>query len=148
MILEWFTLKEFYKLPVSVDKKSWRFPHFYKSYCQRKIGTFLWANLTLPFAFISRKKLCSHTFKASSEEVMVLCAEEMRAKYIKEDVWNNFFHKLTDCHLTASLRINYFSFLYKILEKLLWNSFLLYPLVAVIHTQEAVICRFSVKRYS
>ena len=48
-----------------------------------------------------------------------------------------FFHKLADFHLAASLRINffmnnYFSFLYKILEKLLWNKFLLHPLVVVI----------------
>ena len=30
MILGWFTPKGFYKLPVSVDKKSWRFPMFEK----------------------------------------------------------------------------------------------------------------------
>ena len=45
LIIEWFPPKEFYKLPVSVEKKSWRFPYFCKSYCQRKIGTFLWATL-------------------------------------------------------------------------------------------------------
>ena len=45
MILEWLPPKEFYKLPVTVEKKSWRFPYFCKSYCQRKIGTFLWATL-------------------------------------------------------------------------------------------------------
>ena len=45
LILEWFTSKEFNKLPVSVEKKSWRFPFFCKSYCQRKIGIFLWATL-------------------------------------------------------------------------------------------------------
>ena len=45
LILEWLTPKEFYKLPVSVEKKSWSFPYFCKSYCQRKIGTFFWATL-------------------------------------------------------------------------------------------------------
>ena len=45
LILEWFTSKVFNKLPVSVEKKSWRFPFFCKSYCQRKIGIFLWATL-------------------------------------------------------------------------------------------------------
>ena len=45
MILEWFPPKEFYKLSVSVEKKSERFPYFCKNYCQRKIGTFLWATL-------------------------------------------------------------------------------------------------------
>ena len=39
MIQEWFTHKKFYKLPVSAEKKSWRFPYFFKSYSQRKIGT-------------------------------------------------------------------------------------------------------------
>ena len=32
LILEWFLRKEFYKLPVSVEKKSERFPYFCKSY--------------------------------------------------------------------------------------------------------------------
>ena len=45
LILEWFTPKKFYKLTVSVENKSWRFPYFCKSYFQRKIGTFLWATL-------------------------------------------------------------------------------------------------------
>ena len=45
LILEWFPPKEFYKLPVTMEKKSWRFPFFCKSYCQRKTGTFLWATL-------------------------------------------------------------------------------------------------------
>ena len=40
-----FPPKEFYKLPVTVEKKSWRFLYFCKSFCQRKIGTFLWATL-------------------------------------------------------------------------------------------------------
>ena len=51
LILEWFPPKEFNKLPVTVEKKSWRsikswrFPYFCKRYCQRKMGTFLWATL-------------------------------------------------------------------------------------------------------
>ena len=45
LIQEWFTQKEFYKLPVSGEKKSWRFPYFFKSYCQNKIETFFWATL-------------------------------------------------------------------------------------------------------
>ena len=63
MILEWFPPKEFYKLPVSVEKKSWRFPYFCKSYRQRKIGTFLWVTLYLfilvleiAFIFIKENK--------------------------------------------------------------------------------------------
>ena len=36
MILDWFPPKEFYELPVTVEKKSWRFPYFCKSYCQKK----------------------------------------------------------------------------------------------------------------
>ena len=43
--LEWFLSKYFYKLPVYVEKKSWRCPYFCKSYHQRKIGAFLWATL-------------------------------------------------------------------------------------------------------
>ena len=45
LIQEWFTQKEFYKLPVSAEKKSWRFHYFFKSYCQNKIETFFWATL-------------------------------------------------------------------------------------------------------
>ena len=45
LILDWFPPKEFYKLPVSVEQKSWRFPYFCKSYHQRKIVTLLWATL-------------------------------------------------------------------------------------------------------
>ena len=45
LILEWFIPKEFYKLPASDEKKSWRFSYFCKRYCRRKIGTFLWAFL-------------------------------------------------------------------------------------------------------
>ena len=36
MILEWFPPKEFYELPVSVEKKSWRFPYFVKKLLSNK----------------------------------------------------------------------------------------------------------------
>ena len=42
--------------------------------------------VTLHFAYISLKKLGWHTFKASSEEVIVVHSEKMKAKYTKEDV--------------------------------------------------------------
>ena len=34
--------------------------------------------------YISWKKLCSHTFKASSEEGIVMHSEKMKAKYMKQ----------------------------------------------------------------
>ena len=46
---------------------------------------------------ISWKKLCSHTFKASLEEVIVtysekmMYSEKMKAKCMTEYVWNSFF---------------------------------------------------------
>ena len=43
---------------------------------------------------ISWKKLCSHTFKASSEEVIMMHSEKMKAKYMKEDMWKSFFRNL------------------------------------------------------
>ena len=36
------------------------------------------------FIYSSWKKLCSHTFKASSEEVIVMHSEKMKAKYMKQ----------------------------------------------------------------
>ena len=42
-------------------------------------------------AYICWKKLCSHIFKASLEEVIVMHSEKMKAKYVKEDVWKSFF---------------------------------------------------------
>ena len=42
--------------------------------------------VTLLFAYISGKKLCSHIFKASSEEVIVMRSEKTKAKYMKENV--------------------------------------------------------------
>ena len=41
-------------------------------------------------AYISWKKLCSHTFKASSEEIIV-CILRKNAKYMKEVGWKSFF---------------------------------------------------------
>ena len=48
-------------------------------------------------AYISRKKLCSQTFKASLEEVIVMHSEKMKEKCLK-DVWN--FFSVT-CRLTS-----------------------------------------------
>ena len=45
----------------------------------------------LPQAHISWKKLYPHTFKTSSEEVIVMHSEKMKVKYMKEDVWKSFF---------------------------------------------------------
>ena len=42
-------------------------------------------------AYISRKNLCSQTFKASSEEVIVMYSEKMKVNCMKEDVWKSFF---------------------------------------------------------
>ena len=62
----------------------------------------------LLFAYISWKKLCLHTFKTSSEEVIVMRSEKMKAKHMKEDVWKTFFRKRA-WHLSTSLRINFFT---------------------------------------
>ena len=45
--------------------------------------------VTLLSAYISRKKLCSQTFKAPSEKVILMYSEKMKAKYMKEDVWKS-----------------------------------------------------------
>ena len=50
--------------------------------------------VTLLSAYISRKKLCSLTLKAPSEEVILTYSAKMKAKYIKEDVWKSFFIQL------------------------------------------------------
>ena len=74
--------------------------------------------------------------------------EKMKARYRNEDVWKSFFCKLAIWNLATSLQINFFtdlnfqgfkvsfkiltitngymSFLYKMLEKHLWHSFLLF----------------------
>ena len=38
------------------------------------------------FPYISWRKLYSHTFKGSSEEVIMMRSEKMEAKYMKEEV--------------------------------------------------------------
>ena len=107
--------------------------------------------VTLLFAYISWKKFCWHTFKASSEGVIVMRFQKMKTKYMKEDMWKSFFRKLAGWHIATSLRINlftanfqgfilskwtpsnvYFSLLYKVLGKHLWNSFSLYLLVKIL----------------
>ena len=47
--------------------------------------------VTLISTYISRKKFCSQTFKASSEELIVMYSEKIEAKCMKEDVWKRFF---------------------------------------------------------
>ena len=47
--------------------------------------------VTLLCAYISRKKLCSQTFNALSEEVMVMYSEKIKTKRMKKDVWKSFF---------------------------------------------------------
>ena len=42
-------------------------------------------------AYISWKKLCSRTLKVSSEKVILMSSEKMKAKCMKEDVWKSFF---------------------------------------------------------
>ena len=47
--------------------------------------------VTVLSTYISRKKFCSQTFKASSEEGILMYSEKMKAKYMKKDVWKSFF---------------------------------------------------------
>ena len=65
--------------------------------------------MSLLFAYISLMKLCSHTFKVSSEEVILMRSEKMKAKHMKEDVRKSFFRKLAGWHLATSLPINFFT---------------------------------------
>ena len=79
-------------------------------------------------------------------------SQKMKAKCVREGVWKSFFRKIAGWHLATSLQINFFtdsfqgllvsfkiltssngylSFLYKMLEKHLWNSFLLYLVVEI-----------------
>ena len=46
-----------------MEKKSWRFPYFCKSYSQRKIGIFLWATLYLS-AVDNGKNIAKHRLSA------------------------------------------------------------------------------------
>ena len=48
--------------------------------------------VTIFSTYIFRKKLCSQTLKASSEEVILMYCEKIKAKCVKKDVWKNFFH--------------------------------------------------------
>ena len=47
--------------------------------------------VTLFSTYIFGKKLCSQTFKASSEEVILMYSEKMKVKCMKKDVWKSFF---------------------------------------------------------
>ena len=63
------------------------------------------SEVTLFSVHISWKKLCSHTFKASSEEVIVMYSEKMiysekiRAKCMTEYEWKSFFSLI--CRLAS-----------------------------------------------
>ena len=46
--------------------------------------------ITLVSTYISWKKLCSHTFEASSEEEIMMYSEKMKAECMKKDVWKSF----------------------------------------------------------
>ena len=114
----------------------------------------------------------SHTFKPSWEEVIVMHSEKMKAKYMKEGVWKSFFRKLADWHRATSLQINFFTdssqefwesfkiltssngyllFLFKMLQKHLWNSFLLYLVVEIlqlVHETKVLYKRGVLKSFS
>ena len=47
--------------------------------------------VTLLSTCISRKKLCSQTFRASSEEVILMYSEKMKSKCMKKSAWKSFF---------------------------------------------------------
>ena len=79
-----------------------------------------WTGKLLLFAYISWKNLCSHTFKASLEKVVVRILRKWR-----QNAW--FLGILS----TWTPSNSYFYFLYKMLEKRLWNTFLLYVVVKI-----------------
>ena len=56
--------------------------------------------VTLLSTYISWKKLCSQTFKACSEEVILMYSEKINAKCMKKDVWKIFF--LLTCRLVPA----------------------------------------------
>ena len=91
--------------------------------------------------------MCSHIFKASSEEVIGMHSEKRMCERV-------FFSKLAGWHLTTSLQIltssqiafrdfkcllsltsssGYLPLLFQMLEKHLWNSFLLYLVAKILH---------------
>ena len=77
---------------------------------------FIWnsdSDLFLWDIYISWKKLCSRTFKASSEEVIEMRSQKMKPKYLKEDMWKSFFCKLTGWHLATLLQINFFTYTFQ-----------------------------------
>ena len=100
------------------------------------------------------KKLCTNTFTLFGRSNCDAFWEN-EGKYMIEDVWKSFFHELASWHLPTELhywllphgsfsgilskwtpsnnylRMGYFLFLYKILEKHLWNIFLLYVVVEI-----------------
>ena len=79
-----------------------------------------WTGKLLLSAYISWKNLCSHTFKASLEKVVVRILRKWR-----QNAW--FLGILS----TWTPSNSYFFFLYKMLEKCLWNTFLLYVVVEI-----------------
>ena len=63
--------------------------------------------VTLLSTYISRKKLCAQTFKASSEEVILMYSEKMKSKSMKKDV--NLQLAPASGHLATSQQINSFT---------------------------------------
>ena len=118
---------------------------------------------TLLYSYTSRKKLCSNTFKASSEEAILMHSEKIRLKYMKRMCERLLFVKLQVDILQVHYRLTspqfsgilskwtpsngYFSNLYKMLKKHLWNSFLLYLVVEILQNvhEMAVSRRCSIK---
>ena len=76
------------------------------------------------------KEIVLAHFQVSSEEVIVMHSEKMKAKYMKEDMWKSCFRERAGWHFATSYGL--FSFLYKMLENHLWNSFLLYLMFQIL----------------
>ena len=62
--------------------------HFYKKFKNFKLLPDI-SLIAATFRLYSWKKLCSYIFKAYLVEVTVTFSE--KAKYVKEDVWKDFF---------------------------------------------------------
>ena len=62
-----------------------------------------------PLIFPGWKKWCSHTFKVSSKEAIVIHSDKMKAKYMKKDVSKSTFRKLAGWNLATLLQINFFT---------------------------------------
>ena len=75
--------------------------------CEISKNTFftehLWTTAS-KYSTFRQKKLYSHTFKPSLEEVIVMHSEKMQAKYIIEDVLKSLFRKLVGWHLAMYYR--------------------------------------------